>query len=122
MEKLTNVVRLMTKTGLFFANCDGQYAQSEKSFIERFIAQMEQVGSVDEELKCDVADATSRKYSFEEVVQDTQTLLDGFNSDERKVILLTIDAFIQKVIKADKRIAEAENIHYESWKKQFDLS
>ena len=37
MEKLENVVRLMAKTGLFFANCDGQYAQPEKDFIEGFI-------------------------------------------------------------------------------------
>ena len=41
MEKLANVVRLMAKTGLFFANCDGQYAQPEKDFIHGFIAQIE---------------------------------------------------------------------------------
>ena len=66
MEKLANVVRLMAKTGLFFANCDGQYAQPEKDFIHGFIAQIEQVGTIDEELKREVTGAIDRKYTLEE--------------------------------------------------------
>lgn len=121
MEKLANVVRLMAKTGLFFANCDGQYAQSEKDFIKSFIAQIEQVGTIDEELKREVTGAIDRKYTLEEIVRDTQEVLEGFNRDEQKAILLTIDAFVAKVIKADKRMAEAENANRMAWKKQFAL-
>ena len=121
MEKLANVVRLMAKTGLFFANCDGQYAQPEKDFIKSFIAQIEQVGTIDEELKREVTGAIDRKYTPEEIVRDTQEVLEGFNRDEQKAILLTIDAFVAKVIKADKRMAEAENANRMAWKKQFNL-
>lgn len=121
MEKLENVVRLMAKTGLFFANCDGQYAQPEKDFIKSFIAQIEQVGTIDEELKREVTGAIDRKYTLEEIVRDTQEVLEGFNRDEQKAILLTIDAFVAKVIKADKRMAEAENANRMAWKKQFNL-
>ncbi len=121
MEKLENVVRLMAKTGLFFANCDGQYAQPEKDFIKSFIAQIEQVGTIDEELKREVTGAIDRKYTLEEIVRDTQEVLEGFNRDEQKAILLTIDAFVAKVIKADKRMAEAENANRMAWKKHFNL-
>lgn len=121
MEKLENVVRLMAKTGLFFANCDGQYAQPEKDFIEGFIAQIEQIGTIDETLKKEVTGAIDRKYTLEEIVRDTQEVLEGFNRDEQKAILLTIDAFVAKVIKADKRMAEAENANRMAWKKQFNL-
>ena len=121
MEKLANVVRLMAKTGLFFANCDGQYAQPEKDFIHGFIAQIEQVGTIDEELKREVTGAIDRKYTLEEIVRDTQEVLEGFNRDKQKAILLTIDAFVAKVIKADKRMAEAENANRMAWKKQFNL-
>ena len=121
MEKLENVVRLMAKTGLFFANCDGQYAQPEKDFIKSFIAQIEQVGTIDEELKREVTGAIDRKYTLEEIVRDTQEVLEGFKRDEQKAILLTIDAFVAKVIKADKRMAEAENANRMAWKKHFNL-
>ena len=111
----------MAKTGLFFANCDGQYAQPEKDFIKSFIAQIEQVGTIDEDLKREVTGAIDRKYTLEEIVRDTQEVLEGFNRDEQKAILLTIDAFVAKVIKADKRMAEAENANRMAWKKQFNL-
>ena len=121
MEKLENVVRLMAKTGLFFANCDGQYAQQEKDFIEGFIAQIEQIGTIDETLKKEVAGAIDHQYTLEEIVQNTQEVLDGFNSDEQKAILMAIDGFAKKVIKADKRVAEAENANHLAWKKHFGL-
>ena len=38
MDKLIAVIKLVAKTGLFFANVDGEYDAKEREFIENFIA------------------------------------------------------------------------------------
>ena len=115
MEKIVNVVKLMAKTGLFFANCDGNYDQRERDFIENFISSIEMVGDVDPALKQSLKDSL-------QIVSDTKDLTDGFNEDERKVILITIDNFISNVVKLDGELCQKEKTNYESWQKAFGLA
>lgn len=46
------VVMLLVKTGLFFANCDGVYDETEKKFIENFLSELDNNGySVSDETR-----------------------------------------------------------------------
>ena len=122
MKKIVNVVKLMAKTGLFFANCDGNYDQRERDFIENFISSIEMVGDVDPALKQSLKDSLNQQYTFDQIVSDTKDLTDGFNEDERKVILITIDNFISNVVKLDGELCQKEKTNYESWQKAFGLA
>lgn len=122
MEKIVDVVKLMAKTGLFFANCDGSYDQRERDFIENFISGIEGVGDIDPALKQNLKDSLNQQFTYEQIVSDTKALTDGFNEDERKVILITIDQFIRKVIRLDGELCEKEKANYANWQKEFGLA
>ena len=122
MEKIVNVVKLMAQTGLFFANCDGNYDQRERDFIENFISGIEKVGDIEPELKQSLKDSLCQQYTFDQIVSDTKELTDGFNDDERKVILITIDQFINDVVKLDGELCQKEKSNYENWQKEFGLA
>lgn len=116
MEKIIDTIKLMAKTGLFFAHCDGDYTQSELDFIEGFLAGIKQIGDIDDDLKSSVLDSVNHTYTIDEVVKETLLLLDSFNDDEQKAILAVLDGFINKVIKADKKVDSAEKKAYVAWK------
>lgn len=117
MEKIVSTVKLMAKTGLFFANCDGNFDKREHDFIENFLSGIQSVGDIDDELKNDVLDTLNHKYTLNGIVEETKQLIDGFNDDERKAILVTISQFVLKVLAKDKRIESLERANYEEWKK-----
>ena len=95
MEKLINTITLMAKTGLFFASADGDYSDKEKNFI----------------------DATSHTYTLDEIVKETQQLLEGFSPDEQSAIKKSLKAFVNKVIDADCTRKGVEQENYLAWKK-----
>ena len=101
MEKLINTITLMAKTGLFFASADGE----------------ENIGDIDDELKAKVNDATSHTYTLDEIVKETQQLLEGFSPDEQSAIKKSLKAFVNKVIDADCERKGVEQENYLAWKK-----
>lgn len=117
MEKLINTITLMAKTGLFFASADGDYSDKEKNFIEGFISGIENIGDIDDELKAKVNDATSHTYTLDEIVKETQQLLEGFSPDEQSAIKKSLKAFVNKVIDADCERKGVEQENYLAWKK-----
>ena len=121
MEKIISTVKLMAKTGLFFANCDGNFDKREHDFIDHFLSGIQSVGDIDDELKNDVLDTLNHRYTLDGIVEETCQLVDGFNDDERKAILVTISQFVLKVLSKDKRIESLERANYEEWKKRLDV-
>ena len=111
----------MAKTGLFFANCDGNFDKREHDFIDNFLSGIQSVGDIDDELKNDVLDTLNHRYTLDGIVEETRQLVDGFNDDERKAILVTISQFVLKVLSKDKRIESLERANYEEWKKRLDV-
>ena len=111
----------MAKTGLFFANCDGNYTQRERDFVEGFVSGIEQIGSIDDDLKNEVLDSINHAYSLDEIVEATNLLVKDFNDDERKAILATINGVINKVIRVDKNVNSAEQNAYKAWKEGVGL-
>ena len=77
MERIIDTIKLMAKTGLFFAHCDGDYTDRERDFVEGFLAGIEQIGSVDDEVKNAVLDSVNHTYTLDEVLEETKQLVAG---------------------------------------------
>lgn len=121
MEKIVATIKLMAKTGLFFANCDGEFSSRERDFINAFLAGIVEVGDIDDQLKSDIKDTLNHSYTLEGIIDETSQLIEGFNEDERKAILFTISQFILKVIATDEKEESKERDCYEKWKQTFGL-
>ena len=122
MEKIIDTITLMAKTGLFFANSDGNFAERERDFLENFVGGIESVGDISDELKAEVKDTLNHSYDLDGIVKETLQLVEGFNDDERKAILVTTSLFIRKVILSDTRVESKERENYELWKKAVGLA
>ncbi|MBQ1724246.1 MAG: TerB family tellurite resistance protein [Muribaculaceae bacterium] len=95
------VVKLVAKTGLYFSCVDGEYADSERQFIENYLAQLSKVGPVDE-VQDMLRKALYNRFTLEEVVADTKALLAQFDRPlDRQSIIMSLFQFIDKVVKAD---------------------
>ena len=122
MEKIIDTIKLMAKTGLFFANSDGNFAERERDFLENFVGGIESVGDISDELKAEVKDTLNHSYDLDGIVKETLQLVEGFNDDERKAILVTTSLFIRKVILSDTCVESKERENYELWKKAVGLA
>lgn len=119
MDKVLETIKLMAKTGLFFAHCDGQFDKREHDFINAFLEGILEVGEIPEQLSLEVKDSLNHTYTIEEIISETQQLTEGFNEDERKAILFTISQFILKVMASDEQVQSAERQNFEKWKTAF---
>ncbi|MBO4658095.1 MAG: hypothetical protein J5637_00575 [Prevotella sp.] len=122
MEKVIDTIKLMAKAGLFFAHCDGNFADRERDFLESFVENIETVGNISDELKAEVKDSLNHTYNLDDIVKETLQLVEGFNDDERKAILVTTSLFINKVIMADQQAGSKELENFDLWQKAVGLA
>ena len=100
-DSIELTVKLVAKTGLFFACVDGEYSESEKIFIENYINSLSKVGPVDE-VKDMLQNALNVRFTLDEIVADTRQLLGYFPEvEDKKAIVMSMYNFIQRVITAD---------------------
>ena len=111
----------MAKTGVFFAHSDGEFDQREVDFIKGFLGGIDHIGDIDEALKQEVKDAVNQNYTLDEIIEETQQLLEGFNEDERKAIITSIYLLIRKVLVADKNLDSVEKKNFRLWKDTFGI-
>jgi len=117
MKKLTDTIKLMAKTGLFFAHADGTYDDRERQFIEDFVGGIEQIADLDAPTKYAVGDTINHTYTLDEIIDETRQLLDQeFNDQERVAILRAIKSFINRVIRIDGVIHKQEDLNFKAWK------
>ncbi len=121
MDKVIATIKLMAKTGVFFAHCDGSYVERESEFIKGFLGGIDQVGDIDELLKQEVKDTVNQTYTLDGIIEETQQLLEGFNEDERKAIVSAIYMFIRKVLVVDKNLDSVEKKNFRIWKDTFGI-
>lgn len=121
MEKVISTIKLMAKTGVFFAHCDGEFDQREVDFIKGFLGGIDHIGDIDEALRQEVKDVVNQNYTLDEIIEETQQLLEGFNEDERKAIITSIYLFIRKVLVADKNLDSVEKKNFRLWKDTFGI-
>ena len=100
-QSIELTVKLVAKTGLFFACVDGEYSESEKIFIENYINNLAKVGPVDE-VKEMLENALNVRFTLDEVIADTRERL-GYvpEPEDKKAIVMSMFNFIQHVITAD---------------------
>ena len=119
IEKLVKVVKLMAKTGLYFASCDGDYSQ--RDFLEAYVSGIESIGSIDDELKQSVYSTFDKTYSLEEIVEDTKEMVDGFEPEQRTAVLKEMQQFIIKVIRLDNKVDSKEEAEFVKWNKALGI-
>ena len=110
---------LVARTGVFFANCDGEYDKLEDKFISEFILQMIKDGiEVEDSLK-ELIDIKSEKCTIDDVINSTKELLNQVDGEERTQIVDMLKDFIEKVINADGVVHPNEEKYVEQWKAEF---
>lgn len=109
------MIDLVVETGLFFANSDGHYSSQEKEFINSFIDQLSQVGSVDE-IKDSIEDAINVTYSLDTIVADTKAVVADLNENEKAAVIATLASFIQNIIEADGKVSGPEVDAFDQWR------
>lgn len=114
-KKIAEVIDLMAKAGLFFANVDGQYEGGEKKFIEKYLGKLAEFGDVDD-LKGKLEGYLNETFTLEQIIDETKELVKDFSKVEKAAILASIATFIQKVIKSDGDKESAEVAAYAAWK------
>lgn len=114
-QSIELVVKLMAKTGLFFAGIDGEYAQSEREYIENYISSLANVGPIDE-VKDMLQNSLNVHFTLDEIIADTRQLLDYFpQGEDKQAIVLSMAHFIEQVILADGQEHPAEKEAFEQW-------
>ena len=97
---IEKIIKLVAKTGLFFASADGVYSTRENKFIADFIGKLSEFGPTDE-IDGYLNGLLQKAYTLDEVVAETKDLIAQFNPTEKTVILYMLKNFSQNVIKAD---------------------
>ena len=113
-KPIEKVIKLVAKTGLFFAHADGEYDVREKKFIEGFIDKLAAIGPVDE-VKAEIEGSLNKAYTLDEIVAETKDLLEGFNKPEQEVIKLTMRQFVINVINSDCVEKKTETELFKAW-------
>ena len=113
------LVELLIKIGLFFANCDGNYDPREKKFIHNFLRNLELnhilvPGDYDKEALEDVAPG-----NIDSVIADMKSFVNKLHEEEKELFMDLIDDYIQGIIKADNIIDSHETYYYNMWKDNF---
>ena len=110
---------LVARTGVFFANCDGEYDKLEDKFISEFILQMIKDGIEIEDSLKELIDIKSEKITIDDVINSTKAFLGQINEVEKSQIVGMLKDFIEKVINSDGVVHRNEAKYFNQWKSEF---
>ncbi|MBQ2397970.1 MAG: hypothetical protein II304_13205 [Bacteroidales bacterium] len=119
MNKLKEIQMLVARTGVFFANCDGEYDKLEDKFISEFILQMIKDGIEIEDSLKELIDIKSEKCSIDDIINSTKEFLNQVTEEEQTTTIDLMKDFIEKVINADGVIHPNEEKYFNQWKSEF---
>ena len=115
MDKIITSVRLMTKTGRFFANCDGNYDIKERQLINGFAKSVNILSDLKKIQQDSVEDAANQDCTLDELIQETEELLSQYNAEERQRLLEVYNQYVRMTIEIDNRITREEVSSYKEW-------
>jgi len=113
-KSIEKIIKLIVKLGLFFAHSDGSYSAKERSFIAHFVEKLADMGDIDD-IKDVLGDSINKAYTLDEVVAETNDLLDDFQGNDRAAIKATLLGFAQQVIGSDNNECKAEMQALDAW-------
>lgn len=110
------LVLLLIKISLFFANCDGNYDPREKAFIKKYLKSLEishiiEAGAYENEAE------TINYSNIDDIVAEMQEFISKLKDEERTPFITMVDDYIKGIIKADNVIDPHETFYYNMWKK-----
>ena len=111
------VIKLVAKTGLFFAKVDGNYSMRERAFMKSYIDQLVQSGGTEDEVRTLLGDIERRSITLDEVVADTRELLSQLSENDARIVKLMLYSYINDVVKADGDDCPAEKEAFVAWSK-----
>ena len=111
---IEQVIKLVARTGLFFAKADGQYSEREQAFINEYIAQLAKDGSPDE-VRALLGDVEHEHITLEGLVADTRAVLEQIPVNDADMVTLMLYAFINDVVKTDGEDCPAEKEALRQW-------
>lgn len=115
VNALELIIKLVAKTGLFFAKVDGNYSDRERAFINAYIEQLMAQGGTREEVRELIGDVEERNITFEEVMADTHQLLGLLPPTDASMVKMALFAFINDIVKADGDDCLAEKEAFKKW-------
>ena len=98
---IEQTIKLVAKTGLYFASVDGEYSQAERNFIENYKNQLAQRGPVND-VQYIFDHIWDHPVTLQEVINDTRDLLDMMPAPaDKQAVVASLAGYIQRVIWAD---------------------
>ena len=113
--KHEEMIILLAKTGLLFANCDGEYHANEHAFIVNYIKTLQENSILSDNIEKILMELLNKKITLEKVLSDTNHLLKDFNITEQNAIVNNLYTFILNVIDADNRRDPKEQEYLKQW-------
>lgn len=92
---------LIVKAGVFFANCDGKYDETEQTFIDDYVDRLHGISEMTDNVFVAIKSIVPKSLTIDEIISETNTLLsklDDKNFEKAKGAMLS---FVDKVIAAD---------------------
>lgn len=119
MNKRKELQLLIAKTGVFFANCDGEYDKLEDKFISEFILAMFHDGiEMTDSLK-EIIDIKNKKFTIDEIINCTKEFFEVLSEDKKTIAIDILKDFIVKIINADGVVHPNEEKYFNQWKSEF---
>ena len=112
---IAQTIKLVAKTGLFFASLDGNYSQGERNFIENYKNRLAQAGPVSD-VQQTFDTIWDHPITLDEVIGDTRLLLDQLPTvGDKQAVVASLAHYIQQVIWADGNEHPAERDAAIAW-------
>ena len=112
---IEQTIKLVAKTGLFFASLDGEYSQAERNFIENYKNRLAQVGPMNE-VQHIFDTIWDHPVTLQEVINDTRSLLAMLPAPgDKQAVVASLANYIQHVIWADGTEHPAEREAAITW-------
>ena len=119
MNKRKELQLLIAKTGVFFANCDGEYDKLEDKFISEFILAMIKDGIEIEDSLKEVIDIKSEKYTIDDIINSTKAFFEVLSEDKKTIAIDILKENKKKIINADGVVHSNEEKYFNQWKSEF---
>lgn len=117
VNTLEDVIKLVAKTGLFFAKVDGHYSEREREFLKSYTAQLVNAGGTEEEVRRILGDMEQQNITLDEVVADTRQVLAQLTPNDARIVRLMLYSYINDVVTADGDDCAAEKAAFVAWNK-----
>ena len=115
VNTLELVIKLVAKTGLFFAKVDGNYSEREKSFLQAYIDQLVSTGGTEQEVREMIGDFDQQVITLEEVVADTREILHRLPAAQARIVKLMLYSYISDIIEIDGEQCSDEKTAFHAW-------